>query len=32
MSKLGGVINLTKFQAIVDNLLKSVDNPATMRA
>jgi hypothetical protein len=32
MSELDGVINITKFQAIVDNFLKAVDNPATMRA
>jgi hypothetical protein len=32
MSELNGVINITKFQAIVDNFLKAVDNPATMRA
>jgi len=32
MSELGGVINITKFQAIVDNLLKAVDNPTNMRA
>ena len=31
MSELINVSNLTKFQGIVDNLLKTVDNPADLR-